>query len=173
MKVIMTGTASDAMEWQPHIRNKERRETLADRFKDPDDPFRIVIVRDMWLTGFDAPSLHTIYIDKPMKGHGLMQAIARVNRVFEGQDRRAGGRLPRHRQQPQGGAARLHARRPGGKAPIENEDEDVEFSLDQLVGAMLRTWSYCREAFEGFDYTWPSTARRRSGCRPSPRPRNS
>jgi type I restriction enzyme R subunit len=70
------------MEWQSHIRNKPRRERLAKRFRDPDDPFQIVIVRDMWLTGFDAPSLHTMYIDKPMRGHGLMQAIARVNRVF-------------------------------------------------------------------------------------------
>jgi type I restriction enzyme R subunit len=78
----MTGSASDPVEWQSHIRNKPRRETLAKRFRDPADPFQIVIVRDMWLTGFDAPSLHTMYIDKPMRGHGLMQAIARVNRVF-------------------------------------------------------------------------------------------
>ena len=82
MKVVMTGSASDPLDWQPHIRNKPRREALADRFRDPEDPFRLVIVRDMWLTGFDAPSLHTMYIDKPMRGHGLMQAIARVNRVF-------------------------------------------------------------------------------------------
>ncbi len=82
LKVVMTGSASDPAEWQPHIRNKPRREALANRFRDPADPFRIVIVRDMWLTGFDAPSLHTMYVDKPMRGHGLMQAIARVNRVF-------------------------------------------------------------------------------------------
>jgi type I restriction enzyme R subunit len=68
--------------WQPHIRNKDKRRKLALRFKDSKDPFRIVIVRDMWLTGFDAPCLHTMYADKPMQGHGLMQAIARVNRVF-------------------------------------------------------------------------------------------
>ncbi len=83
IKVVMTGSASDPPEWQPHIRNKARREELAKRFKDPSDPFKIVIVRDMWLTGFDAPCLHTMYIDKPMRGHGLMQAIARVNRVFK------------------------------------------------------------------------------------------
>ena len=82
LKVVMTGAASDPPDWQPHIRNKARREALAKRFRDPDDPLRVVIVRDMWLTGFDAPSLHTMYVDKPMHGHGLMQAIARVNRVF-------------------------------------------------------------------------------------------
>ncbi len=83
LKVIMTGSASDPADWQQHIRNKPRREALANRFRNPKDPFTLVIVRDMWLTGFDAPSLHTMYIDKPMRGHGLMQAIARVNRVFK------------------------------------------------------------------------------------------
>ena len=83
IKVVMTGSASDPLDWQPHIRNKARREALAQRFRDPSDPLQIVLVRDMWLTGFDAPSLHTMYVDKPMRGHGLMQAIARVNRVFK------------------------------------------------------------------------------------------
>ncbi len=82
IKVVMTGSASDPLDWQPHIRNKPRREALASRFRDPTDSLKIVLVRDMWLTGFDAPSLHTMYVDKPMRGHGLMQAIARVNRVF-------------------------------------------------------------------------------------------
>ena len=82
VKVVMTGSASDPPAWQAHIRNKPRREALAQRFRDPADPLRVVLVRDMWLTGFDAPSLHTMYVDKPMRGHGLMQAIARVNRVF-------------------------------------------------------------------------------------------
>jgi len=82
IKVVMTGSAADDESWQPHIRNKPRREALAKRFKDPDDAMKVVIVRDMWLTGFDAPCLHTMYADKPMQGHGLMQAIARVNRVF-------------------------------------------------------------------------------------------
>jgi type I restriction enzyme, R subunit len=81
-KVVMTGSADDGPDWQPHIRSKDKRRKLANRFKDSRDPFRIVIVRDMWLTGFDAPCLHTMYADKPMQGHGLMQAIARVNRVF-------------------------------------------------------------------------------------------
>ena len=82
LKIVMTGSAADPPEWQGHIRNKPRREALAKRFKDAKDPFKIVIVRDMWLTGFDVPCLHTMYVDKPMRGHGLMQAIARVNRVF-------------------------------------------------------------------------------------------
>jgi type I restriction enzyme R subunit len=84
IKVVMTGAASDPPAWQPHIgkRAKARREGLAKRAKDPKDPLKLVIVRDMWLTGFDAPCMHTMYVDKPMQGHGLMQAIARVNRVF-------------------------------------------------------------------------------------------
>ncbi len=82
VKVVMTGSADDGPDWQRHIRSKDKRRLLATRFKDSTDPFRIVIVRDMWLTGFDAPCLHTMYADKPMQGHGLMQAIARVNRVF-------------------------------------------------------------------------------------------
>jgi type I restriction enzyme R subunit len=82
LKIVMTGSAEDGPDWQQHIRNKEKRRKLAARFKDPKDPFKIVIVRDMWLTGFDAPVLSTMYVDKPMRGHNLMQAIARVNRVF-------------------------------------------------------------------------------------------
>ena len=88
IKVIMTGSAADLIEFQPHIRNKPRLTELANRFRKPEDTFQLVIVRDMWLTGFDAPSLHTLYVDKPMRGHGLMQAIARVNRVFKN---KAGG----------------------------------------------------------------------------------
>tara|TARA_E500000318_G_scaffold46112_2_gene43522 strand:+ start:8621 stop:11743 length:3123 start_codon:yes stop_codon:yes gene_type:complete len=82
IKVVMTGNASEGPEIAKHARNKSRREDLAKRFKDPNDPLKLVIVRDMWLTGFDCPCMHTLYIDKPMRGHGLMQAIARVNRVF-------------------------------------------------------------------------------------------
>ncbi|MBD2079878.1 type I restriction endonuclease subunit R [Leptolyngbya sp. FACHB-17] len=82
VKVIMTGSASDPENFHPHIRSKKARDAIANRLRDPQDPLKLVIVRDMWLTGFDAPCLHTMYIDKPMKGHNLMQAIARVNRVF-------------------------------------------------------------------------------------------
>ena len=83
LKVIMTGSAAEGPRYAAHSRNKVRREALAARFRNPADPFKMVIVRDMWLTGFDAPSLHTMYVDKPMRGHGLMQAIARVNRVYK------------------------------------------------------------------------------------------
>ncbi len=82
IKVIITGSSSDPLTMQPHIRNKPRRKAIGDRLKNPNDPLKLVIVRDMWLTGFDAPCLHTLYVDKPMRGHNLMQAIARVNRVF-------------------------------------------------------------------------------------------
>jgi len=81
IKVIMTGSASDPLNFQEHVRDKKRREEIKKRLKNPQDPLKLVIVRDMWLTGFDAPVLHTMYIDKPMQGHNLMQAIARVNRV--------------------------------------------------------------------------------------------
>lgn len=83
IKVVMTGSAEDSVDWQQHIRNKDKRKELADRFKNQDDIFQIAIVRDMWLTGFDVPCLHTMYIDKPMRSHGLMQTIARVNRVYK------------------------------------------------------------------------------------------
>lgn len=83
IKVIMTGSASDKALLKPHIYSKDTKKRLERRYKEPADPFKLVIVRDMWLTGFDAPCMHTIYVDKPMKGHNLMQAIARVNRVFK------------------------------------------------------------------------------------------
>lgn len=83
IKVVMTGSSSDPLNFQPHVRNKAKRKALGDRLKDPKDSLKLAIVRDMWLTGFDAPSMHTLYIDKPMKGHNLMQAIARVNRVYK------------------------------------------------------------------------------------------
>lgn len=131
----MTGSATDPLDWQPHIRNKERREKLANRFKDPDDPFGIVIVRDMWLTRFDAPSLHTIYVDKPMKGHGLMQAIARVNRVFKD---KPGGLVDCLGLANNLRAALRSYVRDGddgetGRKPIEN----TTLKVDELVDAMI------------------------------------
>ncbi|RPI13217.1 MAG: type I restriction endonuclease subunit R [Ignavibacteriae bacterium] len=83
MKVIMTGSADDPADWQQYFKTKDRRKRLAELYKDPKQEFKLAIVRDMWLTGFDAPSMHTMYIDKPMRGHGLMQTIARVNRVYK------------------------------------------------------------------------------------------
>src|SRR5690554_930267 len=82
IKVVVTGSSSDPEDWHEFVGTKSSRETLAKRYKDKDDELKLVIVRDMWLTGFDVPSMHTMYIDKPMQGHNLMQAIARVNRVF-------------------------------------------------------------------------------------------
>jgi type I restriction enzyme R subunit len=84
LKVVMTGSAADPPAYQPHVRTKQGMDNLAKRFRDAGDGFQLVIVRDMWLTGFDCPSMHTLYIDKPMHGHNLMQAIARVNRIFKG-----------------------------------------------------------------------------------------
>lgn len=155
LKVIMTGNATDPLEWQTHIRNKERRERLAERFKDADDPFRIVIVRDMWLTGFDAPSLNTIYIDKPMRGHGLMQAIARVNRVFRD---KPGGLVVDYLGIANNlkEALRTYIRDdPGGRLPVENVDaggDDIEFDLYKLVSSMIEYLQHCRDAFRGFNY---------------------
>ena len=142
IKVVMTGSASDPQDWQPHIGTKGRRDLLAKRAKDAGDPLRLVIVRDMWLTGFDAPSMHTMYVDKPMKGHGLMQAIARVNRVFR--DKPAGlvvdyigigDNLKKALQQYSGADQR--------QAGI---DEAV------AVAALLETFEVVDAIFHGFDY---------------------
>jgi len=87
LKVVMTGASSESPRVAEHARNKARREAMANRFRDPKDPLRLVIVRDMWLTGFDAPCMHTMYVDKPMRGHGLMQAIARARETHPAQAR--------------------------------------------------------------------------------------
>lgn len=147
LKVVMTGSASDDLNWQPHIRNKEGREGLADRFKDAEDSFRIVIVRDMWLTGFDVPSLHTMYIDKPMRGHGLMQAIARVNRVFRD---KPGGLVVDYLGLANNlkAALRSYMREGAEGKPVEN----VDFKIADLIDAMLRELEICRDLFRGFSY---------------------
>jgi type I restriction enzyme, R subunit len=143
MKVVMTGSASDPLDWQPHIRSKARRETLAARFRDPGDPFRVVIVRDMWLTGFDAPSLHTMYLDKPMHAHGLMQAIARVNRVFK--DKPGGLVVDYLGLADELRRALATYTEAGGKG---------ETALDQAeaVAVMLEKYEVCRSLFHGFDW---------------------
>ena len=115
IKVVMTGSASDPPDWQPHIRNKARREVLAKRFRDPGDPFQIVLVRDMWLTGFDAPSLHTMYVDKPMRGHGLNAGDRAREPGLPGQAGRPGRRLPRARARAQTGSCDLHRERGHGQ----------------------------------------------------------
>ena len=144
LKVVMTGAASDPPEWQPHIRNKPRREALANRFRDPDNSLHMVLVRDMWLTGFDAPSLHTMYVDKPMRGHGLMQAIARVNRVFQD---KPGGLVVDYL-----GLAHELKR---ALATYTESGGTGRTSLDQAeaVAVMLEKYEVCRGLFHGFDWS--------------------
>jgi type I restriction enzyme R subunit len=144
IKVVMTGSASDRLEWQPHIRNKLRREALAKRFKGPGDPMRVVIVRDMWLTGFDAPCLHTMYADKPMQRHGLMQAIARVNRVFR--DKPGGLVVDYLGLADQLRKALADYTESGGKGkPV--------FDQEEAVAKMLEFYEVCSAMFHGFDYS--------------------
>ena len=148
IKVVMTGSASDPVDWQKHIRSKSGRETLANRFRDPDDPFRVVLVRDMWLTGFDAPSLHTMYVDKPMQGHGLFQAITRVNRVFKD---KPGGLVVDYL----GLANDLkkavdNYTRSGGKGKAAFDKADA-------IAVMLEKHEVCCAMFHGFDWSaWTS-----------------
>ena len=144
VKVVMTGAASDPSDWQQHIRNKSRRETLANRFRDPEDPFQVVIVRDMWLTGFDAPNLHTMYVDKRMRGHGLMQTIARVNRVFKD---KPGGLIVDYlgiaQELKQAVATYTESRGTG----------DITIDQDEAVAVMQEKYEVCCCLFHGFDYS--------------------
>ena len=143
LKVVMTGSASDPKEWQKHIRNKVRRKRVGDNFKDPHSPLKLLIVRDMFLTGFDAPNLHTMYLDKPIKGHTLMQAIARVNRVYPGKE---GGLIVDY----MGVGAELREAlitytASGGKGK-------PTFDQDQAVILMLEKYEIVRDMFHGFHY---------------------
>ena len=142
IKIVMTGEASDPREWQQHIGGKPRRELLAKRAKDPDDPLKLVIVRDMWLTGFDAPSMHTMYIDKPMRGHGLMQAIARVNRVF--------------RDKPAGLIVDYIGVAQNLKSALNrySRDDQRHAGIDEAeaVAVMREKYEVVRDMFHGFDY---------------------
>ena len=150
IKIVMSGSASDHADWQPHIRNKPRREALAKRFKDPKDPLKLVIVRDMWLTGFDCPALHTMYVDKPMKGHGLMQAIARVNRVFKD---KPGGLVVDYlglADQLKRALADYTEAGGRGKATISQEE---------AVEVMLEKYETVVAIYHGFDYMALLTAR--------------
>ena len=144
IKVVMTGSATDPLEWQPHIRNKPRREALANRFRNPTDPLQIVLVRDMWLTGFDAPSLHTMYVDKPMRGHGLMQAIARVNRVFKD---KPGGLVVDYLGLAQDLKQALATYTESGGTGRTALDKD------EAVAVMLEKHDVCCALFHGFDWT--------------------
>lgn len=143
IKIVMSGSASDHIDWQPHIRNKVGRENLAKRFKNPDDDLKLVIVRDMWLTGFDCPSMHTMYIDKPMSGHNLMQAIARVNRVF--------------RDKPGGLVVDYIGLADSLKRALANYTAsggrgDATIDQDQAATVMIEKYEVVRDIYHGFDY---------------------
>jgi type I restriction enzyme R subunit len=142
VKIVMTGSASDPLDWQPHIGSKKRRDDLAKRARNPDDPLRLVIVCDMWLTGFDAPCMNTMYIDKPMRGHGLMQAIARVNRVFKD---KPGGLVVDYI----GVAQNLR----NALSQYTDSDRD-KTGIDEsaAVAAMMERYEAIRDLFHGFDY---------------------
>ncbi|MDA8219319.1 MAG: HsdR family type I site-specific deoxyribonuclease, partial [Dehalococcoidales bacterium] len=144
IKVVMTGSASDRLDWQPHIRNKARREAIAGRFRDPRDELQIVIVRDMWLTGFDVPCLHTMYVDKPMRGHGLMQAIARVNRVFRD---KPGGLVVDYLGLADQLRRALAAYTEGGGTG------ETAIDQNEAVAVMLEKYEVCRDLFHGFDWS--------------------
>lgn len=142
VKVVMTGIASDPQEWQQHIGNKARRDLLAKRARDPKDPLKLVIVRDMWLTGFDAPCLHTMYVDKPMQGHGLMQAIARVNRVF--------------RDKPAGLIVDYIGIAQSLKSALQqyskSDQENTGIDEAQAISVMMEKYEVVRDMYHGFDY---------------------
>lgn len=143
IKVIMTGSASDPLDWQEHIRTKGRRKSIGDRLKDPKDPLKLIIVRDMFLTGFDAPALHTMYIDKPMQGHNLMQAIARVNRVFGDKE---GGLIVDYIgiAQDLKNALAVYAARKGRG--------DIKHDQEEAVAKMLEIYEVTANMFGKFDY---------------------
>ena len=160
LKVVMTGAASDPPDWQPLIRNKTRREALAKRFRNVDDPLRMVLVRDMWLTGFDAPSLHTMYVDKPMRGHGLMQAIARVNRVFKD---KPGGLVVDYL-----GLA-LELKRALATYTESGGTGKTALDQEEAVAVMLEKHEICCGLFHGFDRSkWTTgTPQERLGLLPA------
>jgi type I restriction enzyme R subunit len=148
LKVVMTGSADDGPEWQQHIRDKRRREALGKRFKKASDPFKVVIVRDMWLTGFDVPPLHTMYVDKPMRGHGLMQAIARVNRVFKD---KPGGLVVDYLGVAQELKQALSTYTESGGAGR------TDIPQEEAVAAMREKYEVCCGLFHGFDWSaWAS-----------------
>ncbi|MGE5554273.1 MAG: type I restriction endonuclease subunit R [Betaproteobacteria bacterium] len=144
LKVVITGSTAEGPRVAQHARNKERREFLANRFRDPNDPFRMVIVRDMWLTGFDCPSLHTLYLDKPMRGHGLMQAIARVNRVFR--DKPGGLVVDYLGLAHELKAALATYTESGGRGRTAIDQEEA-------VAVMLEKYEICCDLFHGFDWS--------------------
>ncbi|CAN5249798.1 type I restriction endonuclease subunit R [soil metagenome] len=149
IKVVMTGSSSDPASFQQHIRNKEKNKAIGERLKDPKDKLQIVIVRDMWLTGFDAPCLHTLYVDKPMKGHSLMQAIARVNRVYLD---KPGGLIVDYIgiAQDLKKALATYTQSGGTGSPT--------FDLDDAIATMQEKLEVVQQIMHGYDYTTYFTA---------------
>lgn len=144
LKVIMTGSVTDPIPWQQHVRNKLRRKEIGNRMKNPADELKLVIVRDMWLTGFDVPCLHTMYIDKPMRGHTLMQAIARVNRVFKD---KSGGLVVDYLGIAQDlKRALAEYTQSGGKGK-------PAFDQEEAVRTMMEYYESVVPMFKGFDYS--------------------
>jgi type I restriction enzyme R subunit len=143
IKVVMTSTSSDPESWQIHNTTKQNRKAIGERFKNENDPLQLVIVRDMWLTGFDVPCLHTMYVDKPMKGHNLMQAIARVNRVFKD---KPGGLIVDYIgiASDVKTALATYTSSGGNGAPTLDQSE--------AVAAMLEKLEIIQQMFHGFDY---------------------
>jgi type I restriction enzyme, R subunit len=142
VKIVMTGAASDPPAWQQHVGNKARRDLLAKRARDPNDALKLVIVRDMWLTGFDAPCMHTMYVDKPMQGHGLMQAIARVNRVF--------------RDKPAGLIVDYIGIAQSLKSALaqysQNDQDNTGVDESQAIAVLLEKYETVRDIYHGFNY---------------------
>lgn len=144
IKIVMTGNiANDPKEWLQHTGSKKRRDDLANRARDPKDPLKLVIVRDMWLTGFDAPCMHTMYVDKPMQGHGLMQAIARVNRVFRD---KPGGLIVDY-------IGIAHNLKKALSIYSGGDRENVGIDEREAAAEMVRRYEIVRDMFHGFDYT--------------------
>lgn len=142
IKVIMTGAASDPKEWSEHSRNKVIRKDLAKRMKDSGDELQIAIVRDMWLTGFDAPNIHTMYIDKPMGGHNLMQAIARVNRVFKD---KPGGLIVDY-------IGIMESLKKALKQYTDNDKKTVGVDTSEVVALMREKFEVIKEMLHDLDY---------------------
>ena len=143
IKVVMTGSAADNERLQSHIGGKQRRDTLAKRMKDNNDELKIVIVRDMWLTGFDVPSMHTMYIDKPMHGHNLMQAIARVNRVFK---EKSGGVVVDY-------IGILESLKSALKQYTDSDKGTTGINTDVAINVMLEKLEILQDMFHKFDYS--------------------
>lgn len=143
IKIVMTGSAADEERLQKHVGGKQRRDTLANRMKDNNDDLKIVIVRDMWLTGFDVPSMHTMYIDKPMKGHNLMQAIARVNRVFKDKE---GGVVVDY-------IGILESLKRALKEYTDSDKENTGIDTSAAIAIMLEKLEVLRGMFHGLDYS--------------------